>query len=312
MQAWSYPLRSRYIGAWAPDLRSLRSNASWALYWTLLTNPELWGERDALRNETDLSPRMYRKARTALIDGGLLTDGGQVIAVPASSHLSLDMSSADRRLTLAWSLYGPQSRRDRSRVTGIDYNSKSLSRAPYGPAPDRALALEWIGRTCARGRQWARNRDLEAGTATILAWRPVWHLFQRRLNKSNAWLVDVLRNRNLPHLRDVDHLADWIFQPVQLPLFRDALPVQADQNLTRGGPKPDSRADQNLTRGGPKPDGFTALVNGSVNRLPVKDGEESSAGESSASGGTVFSRDYLRRLGLSDRQIEYQLQQGDA
>lgn len=97
---------------------------------------------------------------------------------------------------------------------------------------------------------------------------------------------------------------DWTFEAVQLPLFQDALPVK------------------NLTPGGPKPDGFTAPVNGSVNRDRVKDGEEAPAGTSAAltaSGtGTGTSAafmtdrlaliDYLRSLGLNESQVAFEVQ----
>ena len=314
MEAWSYPLHSRYVGAWAPDLRVLRPDAHWLLYWTLLHDPQLAFDTDAWRTSSDIHDRAFRRSRAALIEGGLLSDAGALIAIPASSHLSRDMPSAQRRLQLAWALYGPQSRKERARVTGVGYNSKALSWDAYGPAPDRSMALDWIGRTCTRGRQWARNRVQEAGTATILAWQPVWHLFQRRLRKGTPWLVHALRNRNLPHLRDVDHLADWTFEAVQLPLFQDALP---DRKVTPGGQKSDSWADRKVTPGGQKSDGFAPLVNRYVNRDRVKDCKESGTGESAAeprtghfTGSYVASlsgialTDYLRALGLSEQQID--------
>ena len=313
MEAWSYPLHSRYIGAWAPDLRVLRRDATWLLYWTLLHDPQLAFDTAAWRMSSDVADGAFRRSRSTLIHSGLLSDSGALIAIPASSYLSRDMPSAQRRLQLAWALYGPQTRKDRARITGVGYNSKALSWDAYGPAPDQSMALDWIGRTCARGHRWARNRDQEAGTATILAWQPVWHLFQRRLRKGTPWLVHALRNRNLPHLRDVDHLADWTFEAVQLPLFQDALPIR---KVTPSDPKSDSGAIRKVTPSDPKSDGFAALVNRYVNRDRVKDCKESGTGESAAEPGTgrgtgsfVASLDgialtnYLRALGLSERQI---------
>lgn len=307
--AISFPLRSRYVGAWAPDLRVLRRDTTWLLYWTLLHDPQLTCDTNAWRRQADVKERAFYRSRKFLYDSGLLTDGGQLIAIPSSRFLSRDMDSAQRRLQLHWGMYGPTSRKDRARQTGIDYNSKALNWTPYGDAPDVEYALDWIGRIAARGRQWARNRIRDAGTATVLAWQPIWHIFQRRLSKGTPWLVHSLRNRNLPHLRDVDHLPDWYFEPVQLPLFEDALPVQ---NLTIDCPKPDGRTVQNLTVDCPKPDGFTAPVNGRVNLPSVKEGEESPAGESSASGDVDFSRDYLRRLGMNERQIEFHIRRRNA
>ena len=306
MQAISFPLFSRYAGADSFDLRILRSQETWIAYWMALERPELIADVPAWRAATELPARRFRRARLTLEERSFVADG-RLLAIPASPYLTVDTNPVARRLEMAWALYGPMSRRRRAQVTGIGYNSKDLSRDPGTPAPDADAALDWIGRTCARGRYWSRCRLSEGLPATVLAWRPIWHVMRRSLKKSNGWLVSALRNRNLPHL-DVQSIPEWSLELVQLPLpFPEGI-----AKVTPGDQQSDSQGISKVTPGDQQSDGFTAPVNGMVNPPPVKDGEESSAGESSASGGMVFSRDYLRRLGLSDRQIEYQLQQGDA
>ena len=309
MQAYSYPIRSRFIGAWAPDLRALRSDEAWLAYWALLQEPDLAADANAWRRAAEMAPRAFRRGRACLRDQGMLSGSGRLVAVPAAQHLAPDMPSAARRLEMAWALYGPQSRRDRARTTGIGYNSRWLSHDPYGPPPDRELALDWLGRTCGRGRAWARNRLRDAGAGTVLTWVPVWHVFQRDLRKHTAWLVHVLRQRNLPHLDD-RRIPDWRFEAIQLPLFADALPVcEAVGKVTRSGRKSDSGAVGKVTRSGRKSDALTAHVKRKVNPSPVKSCE--SAGTSGARPAPGrFERVHLGSMEVMERLTYLQSERG--
>ena len=275
MQAFSYPLKSRFAGAWDPDLRALRSDEAWQAYWALLMDPGLAYDAPQWRQDADLPARGFRRARAALIRDGLLSASGTLIALPATAYLSAAMNSAVRRIELAWALYGPQTRRDLARLTGIGYNSPDLRRVPFGPAPDARLAQDWLGRSCQRNGAWARNRLQEAGTGTVLAWMPVWSRFRRELRKGNAWLVHTLRQRNLPHL---DCVPIWVFEPIQLPLFEVSVAAGAVRKVTPSGQKSDSGAVRKVTPSGQKSDAFAPHVNRKVNGGRVKGSE--SAGES--------------------------------
>ena len=299
MQALSFPLRSRYAGADSFDLRILRSEETWIAYWTALQRPELILDVPAWRAATDLPARRFRRARLAL-ERRNFTGNGRLLAIPASPYLTVDTDDVTRRLEMAWALYGPMSRRRRAQVTGIGYNSKYLSRDTGTPAPDVDMALDWIGRTCARGRYWSRMRLSEGLPATVLAWQPIWHIMRRSLKKTNGWLVSALRNRNLPHL-DTRDIPDWSWELVQLPLpFAEGI-----GKVTPGDRQSDSKGIGKVTPGDRQSDGFTAPVKRKGESPPVKGGEESDAGESSDAGRVVFTRDYLRRLGMNERQIDF-------
>lgn len=239
----SYPYQSQFIGAQVAQLPVIRRQESWYAYCALLAEPNLFWSHPQWQRAADLPGPRFRRARAALASGGLTNADGLHLPV-ATADIARDMNHADRRLALAWSLYGPLPRRARSRITGIDYSSRALSRDPATAPPDADLAIHWIAHTLRQSRARAESICDMAAPATVLAWRVIWRVYQSAIRKGFGFVIAVMQNKNLPYMSRrarlkqtitaPDSIVDWRLpaRAAALPLYAEATPAPAADDAT--------------------------------------------------------------------------------
>ena len=234
----SYPYQSQFIGALPAQLPVIRRQENWYTYIALLAEPNLYFNPAQWQRRADLPAPRFRRARAALATGGLTNaDGLRLPVAPAA--IDRGMSHADRRLALAWALYGPLPRRARSLVTGIDYSSRALSRDPNTAPPNAELATHWIAHTLRQSKARAASICDMAAPATVLAWRGIWRVYQSAIHKGFGFVIAVMQNRNLPYMSRrarmkqtitaPDSIVDWQLpeRAASLPLYAEATPAPA-------------------------------------------------------------------------------------